>query len=197
MIKVGLTGNIGSGKSTVSRVFETLGVPVYHADSEAKKFLDDENVQDSLIREFGSKIFEDRIINRKKLARLVFNDKQALEFLNSLIHPLVRKDFETWTTVNSEAPYIIQEAAILFESGFYKMFDKVITVVSLQELAVARVMARDGVSEKDVLLRMNNQWSSEKKEELSDYVVYNDGSKLIIPQVLEIHRRLIELDKLL
>jgi dephospho-CoA kinase len=197
MIKVGLTGNIGSGKSTVSRVFETLGVPVYHADSEAKKFLDDESVQDSLIREFGSKIFEDRIINRKKLARLVFNDKQALEFLNSLIHPLVRKDFETWTTVNPEAPYIIQEAAILFESGFYKMFDKVITVASLQELAVARVMVRDGVSEKDVLLRMNNQWSSEKKEELSDYVVYNDGSKLIIPQVLEIHRRLIELDKLL
>ncbi len=197
MIKVGLTGNIGSGKSTVSRVFETLGVPVFHADSEAKKFLDQEDVQDSLIKEFGSEIFEDRVINRKKLARLVFNDKQALEFLNSLIHPLVRKDFETWTIVNSEAPYIIQEAAILFESGFYKMFDKVITVGSLQELAVARVMARDGVSEKDVLLRMNNQWSSEKKEELSDFVVYNDGSKLIIPQVLEIHRRLIELDRLL
>ncbi len=197
MIKVGLTGNIGSGKSTVARVFETLGVPVYHADSEAKHFLGESDVQDSLFLEFGQEIFNDSGVDKKKLAQLVFKDKNALTFLNSLMHPLVRKDFENWTISHSGFPYLIQEAAILFESGLYKMFDKVITVVSLQELAVTRVMARDGVSEKDVLLRMNNQWSSKKKEELSDFVVYNDGSKLIIPQVLEIHRQLIELNKLL
>jgi dephospho-CoA kinase len=190
MIKVGLTGNIGSGKSTVARVFEILGIPVYHADAEAKKFLDDKNVRDSLIREFGSEIFENGMINRKKLANLVFNSKDALNFLNSLIHPLVRKDFENWTAVHSESSYIIQEAAILFESGFYKMFDRVITVTSSLEQAVSRVVARDGVSEKDVLNRMKNQWSSEKKQKLADFVIYNDESKLVIPQILEIHNEL-------
>jgi dephospho-CoA kinase len=191
MIKVGLTGNIGSGKSTVARVFEILGIPVYHADAEAKRFLNNEDVRKSLLKEFGSEIFEDREINRKKLARLVFSDKKALEFLNSLIHPLVRKDFQNWSAVHPESPYIIQEAAILFESGFYKMFDKVITVTSSPELAVSRVVARDGVSAEDVIDRMRNQWSSERKQKSADFVIYNNESELVIPQILEIHNRLI------
>ncbi len=190
MIKVGLTGNIGSGKSTVAAVFETLGVPVYHADAESKKFLSHKAVIDSILKKFGDKVFDEKGINRKKLAALVFNDEQALSFLNSLLHPLVREDFERWTTAQTSAPYIIQEAAILFESGFYKMFDKVISVTSPEKLAIARVMARDGISEKDVLMRMRNQWSSEKKKELSDFVINNDGSALVIPQILDIHNQL-------
>jgi len=195
MIKVGLTGNIGSGKSTVARVFEILGIPVYHADTEAKKLLSDDGVQDMLLKEFGNEVFENGTVNRKKLANLVFNSKEALNFLNSLIHPLVRKDFENWTAVHWEFPYIIQEAAILFESGFYKMFDRVITVTSSREQAVSRVVARDGVSEKDVLNRMKNQWSSERKQKLADFVINNDESELVIPQVLNINRQLISLIK--
>jgi len=193
MIKVGLTGNIGSGKSTVARVFEILGVYVYHADSEAKKFLDDSSVQNSLQKQFGQEIFDGSAIDRKKLADLVFNDKPALDYLNSLLHPLVRKNFERWISNRSNHPYIIQEAAILFESGFYKMFDKVITVVSTPGQAVKRVMLRDNVSEEEVIGRLKNQWAAEKKKELSDFVIYNDNSKLIIPQVIDIHRQLLSL----
>ncbi len=195
MIKVGLTGNIGSGKSTVAGVFETLGVPVYHADTEAKKFLDSKDVRESLKKKFGSEIFEKGKINRRMLAGLVFNDKQALGFLNSLIHPLVGKDFEKWVGVHSLAPYVVQEAAILFESGFYKMFDKVITVISTPGQAVRRVMLRDDVPEEEVVRRMKNQWPAEKKKELSDFVIYNDNSKLVIPQVIDIHRQLLLLGR--
>lgn len=190
MIKVGLTGNIGSGKSTVARIFEILGVPVYHSDKKAKDFLSDSEVKEKLRIEFGQTVFAGTDIDRKKLAKIVFNDKEAIGFLNSLIHPLVRKDFEDWCVINNKESYVIQEAAILFESGFYKLFDKTIVVSCPEEIAVSRVMKRDKVEEDAVRERMKNQWRQEEKMKLANYIISNDNEQLVIPQVLEIHREL-------
>jgi dephospho-CoA kinase len=190
MIKVGLTGNIGSGKSTVARIFEIIGVPVYQADKEAKKFLSKPEVKKELKKEFGQAIFSGIEIDRKKLAEIVFNTKKSLNFLNSIIHPLVRKDFEDWCSNYSEEPYIIQEAAILFESGFYKFFDKTIVVSCPKEIAVMRVMERDITTGREVKERIKNQWEQEKKINLADFIIINDNEQLVIPQVLQIHKEL-------
>ncbi len=190
MIKIGLTGNIGSGKSTVARVFKVLGVPVYHSDEKAKEFLFTDEVKEKLMTKFGTSIFKGIEIDRKKLANIVFNDKEALDFLNSLIHPLVRKGFGDWCNLNNNVPYVIQEAAIMFESGFYKLFDKTIVVSCPEEIAIERVTKRDRVNELTVKERMKNQWDQEKKKELSDFIIYNDNEQLIIPQVLQIHKEL-------
>ena len=193
MLRIGLTGNIGSGKSIIARVFETLGVPVYHADIEAKKFLNDKIVKLSLKEKFGNRIFDGQNINKKKLADIVFNNSNGLLFLNSLIHPLVKQDLLSWIGHHSGHAYIIQEAAILFESGFYKEFDKVIFVSAPENLMIKRVVERDGVSNEDVIKRLKNQWSSERKAGLADFIIYNDEIQLIIPQVLKIHNRFINL----
>lgn len=192
MLKVGLTGNIGSGKSTIARIFEVLGVPVYHADEEAKKFLNQTDVVDKLQKHFGDSILRDGEIDRKELAEVVFNDPEALSYLNSLIHPLVKNDLHEWMKEQKHHEYIVQEAAILFESGFYKDFDKVILVSCSEELANKRVMERDGVSEEEVVKRRRNQWNEGKKKQLSDFIVKNEEDKLIIPQVLEIHKKLLK-----
>ncbi|MBM3436593.1 MAG: dephospho-CoA kinase, partial [Bacteroidetes bacterium] len=165
MIRVALTGNIGTGKSTVCRIFESLGVPVYHADEEAKKFLSEKGVRETLIEKFGGKIKTGNEISRKKLAEKVFKDDQALEFLNSIIHPLVKNDLKGWIAKHQNHQYIIQEAAILFESGFDKEFDKIITVISPPGLAMQRVLARDKISVSDVKMRMDRQWDQERKRE--------------------------------
>ena len=190
MIKVGLTGNIGSGKSTVARIFEILGVPVYHADKEAKKFLSSPEVKQELKKEFGKTIFSGIEIDRKKLAEIVFNNKKSLSFLNSLIHPRVRKDFEDWCSAYSKAPYVIQEAAILFESGFNTFFDKTIVVSCPEEIAVKRVMERDGIPEKEVVERMKNQWAQEQKKQLADFIIENDNKSFVTNQVLKIDKAL-------
>ncbi|MCB0804419.1 MAG: dephospho-CoA kinase [Bacteroidales bacterium] len=193
MIKVGLTGNIGSGKTTVSKIFEVLGVPVYQADKEAKKMLKKEDVILQLAREFGQEIISANQIDRKKLASIVFTDKEKLHLLNSIIHPLVKADLHDWMVSMSDEPYIVQEAAILFESGFYKDFEKNIMVYCPDEMAIKRVIKRDGTSEEQVRQRMRNQWESHRKIDLSDYVIMNDESQLLIPQVLYIHEELTEL----
>jgi len=191
MIRVALTGNIGTGKSTVCRIFESLGVPVYHADEEAKKFLSEKGVRETLIEKFGGKIKTGNEISRKKLAEKVFKDDQALEFLNSIIHPLVKNDLKGWIAKHQNHQYIIQEAAILFESGFDKEFDKIITVISPPGLAMQRVLARDKISVSDVKMRMDRQWDQERKRELSDFIIINDENHLVIPQVLLIHKTLL------
>lgn len=192
MIKVGLTGNIGSGKSTVIQIFETLGVPVYHADLEAKKFLKKDHVKRLINDRFGTDVFSGGQINRKKLAAIVFNDSEALNFLNAVIHPLVKEDLNSWMIRKKHHAYVIQEAAILFESGFYKDFDKVILISCPEDVAAKRVMKRDGVTVEEVLQRRANQWSQDKKIGLSDYIIDNSGNTLVLPQVLEIHKQLIE-----
>jgi dephospho-CoA kinase len=192
MLKIGLTGGIGSGKTIVATIFETIGVPVYHADREAKKLLLNEDVKKELLDQFGENIFEaDGQVDRKILGELVFNDTSALEKLNKLIHPLVKTDFDEWLNKNSTSPYVIHEAAILFESGFNRYFDKVITVDAPLELCVSRVISRDRVSRQQVVVRMQNQWDPSKKVSQADFVITNDEQVLVIPQVMEIHGQLL------
>lgn len=190
MIKVGLTGNIGSGKSTVARIFEILGVSVYFADQSARLMLDNKEVMPQLIETFGKKILTEDLVDRKKLAHIVFNDQQALKELNGIIHPRVRENFKLWMADRKNEPYVIQEAAILFESGFASFFDKVIFVSCPVNIAIQRVIDRDGVTEAEVRLRVQNQWAEEKKTDQSDFIINNDGSQLLIPQVLNIHKEL-------
>jgi len=191
MLKTGLTGSIGSGKTLVSKVFFTLGVPVFHADDEAKKFLHDAEVKRKIAAEISESVFDhdERIIN-SKLASIVFNDPQALKKLNKIIHPRVREALKQWFAKQQDHPYAIYEAAILFESGFYREMDKIITVSAPESLRIQRVMKRDGVTEGDVLKRIRNQWPDEKKLALADWIINNDEKAMLIPQVLEIHHRL-------
>jgi dephospho-CoA kinase len=190
MIRVGLTGNMGTGKSIVCRIFETLGIPVYHSDDEAKKFLTDPEIIQRLVKKFGKEILTGSVIDRKKMAAIVFNNENQLAYLNSVIHPLVKEDLLGWIKLHQSHSYIIQEAAILFESGFYKEFDKIIIVVSPTELAMNRIQQRDNLSPDDIRKRMKHQTDQDDKLKLCDFVIYNDEKHLLIPQVLEIHRKL-------
>ncbi|KOS08436.1 dephospho-CoA kinase [Flavobacterium akiainvivens] len=170
---IGLTGGIGSGKSTIAGFFAQMGVPVYIADDEAKKIL---YLPDTVMRlkdVFGDAVFTDGIPDRAKIAALVFNDKQKLEQLNGIIHPAVAKHFTDWVQGQS-APFVIKETAILFESGSYRTCDAIITVTAPEEVRVGRVVQRDGVPREKVLERMANQWSDEKKITLSNYIINND-----------------------
>ena len=194
MIKVGLTGNIGSGKSIVAGIFEVLGIPVYHADAEAKKILDLPATMHELRGLFGDGVIADGRIDRRALADIVFADPEALKSLNAVVHPRVREDLVHWINSMAGHPYIVQEAAILFESGFHTFFDATIVVTCPEKTAVDRVMKRDGVSEKEVRNRMRNQWPQEKKAGMADYIILNDGSQLVIPQVLAIHSKLLGKD---
>jgi len=191
MIKIGITGGIGSGKTTVSKVFETLGIPVYYADTEAKKIIDTEEVKNAIVKLFGSNVLTPpNNINRKQLAELVFNDKTKLRQLNSLVHPAVAKHFEQWAE-NQNTPYVLKEAAILFESGANKQVDKTIVVTAPLQLRIKRVCDRDKVGEQEVLNRINNQMNEDEKIKLSDFVIVNDEKELIIPQVIGIHKKIL------
>ena len=187
MRKVGLTGNIGSGKSLVARIFKTFGIPVFEADMEAKTILYSPEVSKNVMQIFGHEILVDGSIDRKKLANLVFNNPALLQKLNNIIHPSVRQKFNRWAEFHTNKPYIIYEAAILFESGQYKELDSIITVFANPELRIQRVMQRDDVPRELVLERMKNQWPDEKKNALADFVIFNNGEELLIPQVGKIH----------
>ncbi len=191
MIKVGLTGNIGSGKTTVCRVFEMLDIPVYYADAEARKFLNSPEVTDQLQILFGKDILDATgKPDRKKIAGIVFRDKERLNQLNDIIHPLVRQDFEVWLQTHSSSPYAIQEAAILFETGHYRQFDKTIMVTAPRQVRIERVCRRDKVSVSEVEERMQNQADQSELEKLADITIHNDGKLLVIPQILRIHEQL-------
>jgi dephospho-CoA kinase len=191
MLKVGLTGNIGSGKSIISHIFNILGIPVYNADNESKKILDSPELIPQIISVFNKEVINsDNTINKKKLAEIVFNDKLKLDKLNAIIHPLVMYDFETWCSKNNNHPYVINESAILVETNLYKQFDKLITVSAPEELRIARVMKRDNCNREKVLVRINNQLSEEEKIKVSDYIINNNEKDLVIPQVLRIHKAL-------
>jgi len=192
MKRIGLTGNIGSGKSTVARIFEILGVPVYHADLRAREMLKSGKVVEQIKKLFGNQVVNSQQqVDRKALAAIVFNDKTKLETLNILIHPLVEGDFSVWCNLHRESDYILQEAAILFESGFDRLFDANILVTAPEELCVARVMARDSITKEMVMDRIQNQWSQDKKQKLAQYEVINDEVNMVIPQVLAIHREIL------
>ena len=191
MIKVAITGGIGAGKSTVSKIFEVLEVPVYYADYHAKRLMaEDKLLMDEIKNAFGEESYNNEELNRSYLASQVFSDKSKLEKLNEIVHPAVGRDFQEWLAAQ-ETPYIIKEVAILFESGMDKGMDKIICVSAPKDLRIERVTSRDKVKASQVEDRMNNQFSQEKVESLSDYVIANDGSKSLIEQVMEIHETLI------
>jgi len=189
MKRIGLTGNIGTGKSTVARIFEVLGIPVYHADKQARLFLESEKVTEQIGLLFGTQVLgPNRQVDRKALAGIVFNDKDKLAELNNLIHPLVEDDFMQWCKNHEDQKYILHEAAILFESGFDRLFDANILVTAPEELCIARVIVRDGISKEMVSERIHNQWPQPKKLEMADFEIINDEIAMVIPQVLAIHQ---------
>lgn len=192
MLKIGITGGIGSGKTLVCKVFEQLGVPVYYADLAATEIFYRSNIQQQIIGTFGEKLVDDKgLVDRKQLSSLVFNNKVLLEKLNAIIHPAVELDVAKWNKQNVSAKYVLKEAAILFESGTNKGLDKVITVTSPVDLRIMRVMKREGWSKEEVHKRIQNQMSDEEKVKRSDFVICNDEQQLIIPQVLDIHKKLL------
>lgn len=192
MIKVGLTGGIGSGKSVVAKVFETLGIPVYYADDAAKKLMNtDEKLKKEIIKNFGADSYKNGDLDRKYIASIVFNDKEKLELLNSLTHPATILDAKEWIKKQA-SPYIIKEAALLFESGANKDLDFVIGVDAPLPLRIKRVMKRDGITEAEILKRIAGQMNDDEKMKLCDFIIYNNEKDLVIPQILELHIKFLE-----
>lgn len=185
MIKLGITGGIGSGKSTVSEIFSLCGVPVYIADVESKKLVATSPViREQLIGLFGEELYKGGVLNKALLASHIFNDKEKLDKVNKIIHPEVKKDFEKWLEINHHHEIIVHEAAILFESGFDKFMDKILMVYTPVELRIQRTMARDNVPYDKVLERIQNQMPDEEKVKLSNFVIVNDDTRSLIGQVL-------------
>ena len=192
---VGITGGIGSGKSIVARIFKTLGVPVYNSDVRSKELLNtNSKLKSRLIEQFGKEIYTSSGIDRKHFASIIFNDKKLLEISNSIIHPFVKNDFEVWISLQ-DFPYTIKESAILFETDIYKQLDKIVLVTASEELRIKRVVERDQIPEKVVLERIKNQWEDAKKILLADFIIINDETELLLPQVLKIHQVLLKSDK--
>lgn len=187
MKRVGLTGGIGSGKTTVAHVFELFDIPVYYADLRARRLT---NSHPEIIRQvkclFGSDIYNQGCLDREKVASAVFADKELLGKLSSIIHPVVKSDFNAWCKERSNSSLVVQEAAILFENGSYHLFDKMVLVTAPSELRVQRVMQRDQVGREAVLDRMRNQLDDKDKEQLADYVISCDEKHLVVKQVMKI-----------
>ncbi|MDD2674749.1 MAG: dephospho-CoA kinase [Flavobacterium sp.] len=186
---IGLTGGIGSGKTTIAKYFKSFGIPVFIADDEARKIMQSPEIINAVKNTFGEDIFENGILNREKLAKIVFNDPEKLEKLNSIVHPAVKKHFELWLIENKTVPYIIYEAAILFESGRYKDCDIIVTVTAPIETRLQRVLERDKTTRELVLKKMEAQWSDEKRTAKSDFVIENialDAAKREVDEILKI-----------
>jgi dephospho-CoA kinase len=189
--KVGITGGIGSGKSTVAKLVNALGYPVYIADDEAKRLIEtDVEIRERIIELLGEESYNENGYNRRFVANKVFANNVLLQQLSQIVHPAVAKHFQDWCLSHKGQSIVFQEAAILFENGSYKRFDKTILVVAPEALRLKRVMKRDKLSEKDVLSRMSRQWPDERKMELSDYLVKCDGEHLVIDQILQIIKEL-------
>ena len=185
--KIGLTGGIGSGKTTVAKIFEQFGYEVYYADIRAKWLSNNDiEVRNQLIYHFGAGIYTSEGLDRKKLAGIVFKDKNQLELLNSIIHPATYRDFEKWfagLSAEYSKNFILKEAAILFEAGSWKNLDGIITVYAPESIRIARVCSRDRVEPEAVRARMQNQIDEQFKRDHSDFIIYNDGQHMLIPQV--------------
>lgn len=189
---VGLTGGIGSGKSTVGKIFSTLGVPVYNADLEARWLSDNDPVIiDGLVALFGEDIYRAGMLQRPVLAEYVFNDADLLQKVNEIIHPVVEKHFLEWASQFGHLPYVVKEAAILVENGGWQRVDHLILVVAPEELRIQRVQRRDGASYDQVQARIRNQMADSEKLKYANSVINCDEHHLVIPQVINIHQKLI------
>jgi len=191
MLRIGLTGGIGSGKTTVAGIFEVLGVPVYYADAAAKRMMnEDEVLKKNIIHHFGKESYSNDILDRAYLASVVFSDPEKTKLINSLIHPATIADAEKWME-HQKVPYAVKEAALIFEAGAERNLDLVIGVQSPVELRIQRAMQRDNISEKDVLTRMEKQMPEEEKMSRCDIIIFNDEKELLIPQVVAVHEKLL------
>ncbi|MFT5168378.1 MAG: dephospho-CoA kinase [Saprospiraceae bacterium] len=192
MIKAGITGGIGSGKTTVCKIFEVLGIPVYYADERAKWLMvNDPDLIRQLKAAFGDEVyFKNGILNRQYLANLIFNDQSKLETINNIVHPAVQLDSEIWNSEHGTVPFTLKEAALFFENGSYVKMDKMITVTAPESLRIQRVIARDHTDEASVKARIDKQLPESEKVKLSDFVINNDGSQSLILQVLAIYNQL-------
>jgi len=195
MIKVGLTGGIGAGKSIVSKIFNNLGIKIYDSDYQAKLlYLTDNSLKFELVQEFGEKVYTtEGVLNKKYLAEIVFNDKNRLAKLNHMVHPRVIIHFENWINEQKENPYIIKEAAILFDSGANNYTDKIIVVIAPEDIRIRRIIVRDNILRSEVIKRMKNQLPQEKIVKKANYVIVNNGIQPVLPQVLFIHHELLKL----
>jgi len=195
MLKIGITGGIGSGKTTVCRIFESLGIPVFYADIVAKQIMVTDPVLVAGVKAaFGNESYDvTGKLNNKYIAQIVFNDQQELDKLNALVHPATFRAFEGWmNTVPAGTPYILKEAALLFESGSYRMCDKSVLVTAPVDVRIARVMERDQVSREQVESRINKQLSDEIKKGMADYFIENNETDALIPQVLKLHHQFLK-----
>lgn len=191
MLKIGITGGIGSGKTTICRIFETLGIPVFYADTVAKQIMVTDEILVSGVKEaFGAESYTAAgTLNNKHIAGIVFNNALQLAKLNELVHPAVFRAFDNWVNqVPATVPYILKEAALLFESGSYKMCDHNILVIAPEETRLHRVMERDGVTEEQVRARMDKQLPDQEKIKLADHIIYNNETDSLIIQVTRLHQ---------
>lgn len=197
MVKVGITGGIGSGKTTVCQIFATLGIPIYYADVRAKEIMiADADVIHQLKKLFGDEAYDENgQLNRKHIANKAFHDKNLLQQLNAIVHPAVFQDTLNWYQTHHDKAYTLYEAAIMFESGSYKLMDKMITVFAPVEDRIARTMQRDNISRTEVLERIDKQLAEEEKMKRADFIIYNDHSQPLIEQVLTIHQHIMVISK--
>lgn len=191
-LKIGITGGIGSGKTTVCNVFRLLGIPVFEADAAARQLMnEDEGLRNDLIAHFGKTVYHsDGKLNREQLAGILFNDNRQREKVNALVHPAVHAAFFRWCKANSSFPYLIYEAAILFEGGFQEKLDFTILVTAPEEERVRRVMKRNKMTEALVRERIKSQMPEEEKRKLADRCLLNDDKKLILPEIVAIDKKL-------
>ena len=195
MLRIGITGGIGSGKSTAAKVFEVLGIPVYYADDAAKRMMnEDEDLKQKIKQQFGEQVYENGKLNRKALAEIVFNAPEKLSQLNALTHPATIAEAEKWMQQQTTA-YCIKEAALIFESGAQEYLDYVIGVTAPAPLRIQRTMHRDGITREEVTARMDKQMEESIKMKLCDFILVNDEQEMLLPQVLELHNRLLSLAK--
>ncbi len=187
---VGVTGGIGSGKTTVCRIFELLGVPVFYADDEVKRLYDDAKIRTKVVKLFGAKILDkSKKIDRNKLAEIIFSDKPSLAKLNAIIHPEVRKKFVVWQKKQKGAKYVIKEAAIMIESGAHKELDYLISINSPKDLRIKRISNRNNVSIEEINKRIKEQISDKEREKYSDAIIINDDAHSLIEQALDLHKK--------
>lgn len=192
MLKIGLTGGIGSGKSTVAKIFEVLGIPVYYADAAAKQLMNENaELKKQLIFHFGKEVYTNNQLNRTYLASVVFGNTEKLELLNSLVHPVTIAHATDWFE-QQHSPYVIKEAALLFESGTASGLDAVIGVTAPETIRIKRVMERDGIAADEVKKRMRNQIEDSIKMRLCDYIISNNEQEMVLPQVLRLHETLLQ-----
>ena len=193
MLKIGITGGIGSGKSTVAKVFEVLGIPVYYADDAAKRLMnEDEELKEKIQIQFGNEVYKNGKLDKKYLADIVFSSPEKLALLNALVHPATLKDADAWMQ-KQITPYTLKEAALIFESGAQQNLDYVIGVTAPAPLRIQRTMNRDRITREAVIARMDKQMDETIKMKLCDFVIKNDEQEMLLPQVLALHEKLVAL----